>query len=139
MNRLENGAEKTAKKLEEKQAEILSGTYYSTNKDKKLREITVGELINEYLKNPKTSEDIGRTKGYVLESLLNYDISFIIVSQLTPNDLIQHCQTRLSDITKPSPQTVYHDITYLHSVIKHAKQVFKVNANTAYHEKQYLS
>lgn len=127
-------AEKTAKKLEEKQAEILSGTYYSTNKDKKLREITVGELINEYLKNPTTSKDIGRTKGYVLESLLNYDISFIIVSQLTPDDLIQHCQTRLSDITKPSPQTVYHDITYLHSVIKRAKQVFKVNANLAYHE-----
>ncbi len=50
------------------------------------------------------------------------------MSQLTPDDLIEHCQFRLSESTQPTPQTVYHDLTYLLSVIKVAKRIFKVNA-----------
>ncbi|SET78688.1 integrase [Thalassotalea agarivorans] len=127
-------AKKTEKVLLSKQDDIKNGTYFSPEASEKLKETTVGELINEYLKNPLTSKDLGRTKRYVLEALLNYDISQKIVSQLTANDLINHCQFRLEDETKPSPQTVYHDVTYLHSVIKRAKQVFKVNTNLSYHE-----
>lgn len=129
----ENWAKKKAKQLETKQEEIANGTYYSDNKED-LRDVTVGELIHEYLQNPLTSKDIGRTKGYVLQALLNYDIANKIVSSLQASDLIEHCQTRLSDESAPSPQTVYHDVTYLHSVIKRAKQVFKVKANLSYHE-----
>ena len=127
-------ANKTSKDLVRKHEEIRDGIYSEQTDTEKLKEITVGELIVEYLKNPLTSNELGRTKRYVLESLLNYDISQVIVSKLSPNDLIQHCQFRLNDETKPTPQTVYHDITYLHSVVKRARQVFKVNANLSYHE-----
>lgn len=127
-------ANKTSKDLVRKHEEIRDGIYSEQSDTEKLKEITVGELIVEYLKNPLTSNELGRTKRYVLESLLNYDISQVIVSKLSPNDLIQHCQFRLNDETKPTPQTVYHDITYLHSVVKRARQVFKVNANLSYHE-----
>ncbi len=127
-------ANKTRKDLVRKHEEIRDGIYSEQSDTEKLKEITVGELIVEYLKNPLTSNELGRTKRYVLESLLNYDISQVIVSKLSPNDLIQHCQFRLNDETKPTPQTVYHDITYLHSVVKRARQVFKVNANLSYHE-----
>ena len=127
-------ANKTSNDLVKKHEEIRDGIYFEHNDTDKLKEITVGELIVEYLKNPLTGNELGRTKRYVLESLLNYDISQVIVSKLSPNDLIQHCQFRLNDETKPTPQTVYHDITYLHSVVKRARQVFRVNANLSYHE-----
>ncbi len=87
-----------------------------------------------YLVHPRLSQKIGRTKGYVLNSLLNYDIANITASKLRADDLIQHCEFRLNDETKPTPQTVYHDITYLKSVIRTAKDVFKVNASTEYHD-----
>ena len=133
-------ADKAAKKLEEKQTEIANGTYFSSDNNRKYAEITVGELIKKYISNPLTSKDIGRTKGFVLESLLNYDISHKIVSNLTHYDLVHHCETRLqgqeinNKIVIPSPQTVYHDVTYLHSVVKVAKPIFKVNSNLSYHE-----
>lgn len=133
-------AKKAADKLEEKQLEIATGTYFATNERNEYREITVGELIKEYITNPLTAKGIGRTKGFVLESLLNHNISFKIVSHLTHDDLIAHCKIRLegqyvnNKLVIPSPQTVYHDVTYLHSVIKVAKSLFKVNANLSYHE-----
>lgn len=133
-------AKKAAKKLEEKQVEIANGTYFAPNEKKEYREITVGELIKEYITNPLTSKDLGRTKGFVLESLLNHDIAEKIVSHLTHDDLISHCKIRLqgqeinNKMVIPSPQTVYHDVTYLHSVVKVAKSIFKVNANLSYHE-----
>lgn len=130
--------DKVAKKLEEKQIEIANGTYHE-KKDSDLKEITVAQLIKEYLDDPQISEDLGRTKKYVLESLYNYDIAHIIVSQLTPQDLIHHCKERLKGqyinnrLVIPSPQTVYHDVTYLFSVVKHAKVGFGVNSNLHYH------
>tara|TARA_R110001583_G_scaffold187929_1_gene349525 strand:- start:8390 stop:9589 length:1200 start_codon:yes stop_codon:yes gene_type:complete len=122
-----------AKKLEEKYEEIAEGTYYAHDEGEKLCEITVYDLIKLYMENPITAKSIGRTKGFVLRALQKYDIAQKLVSQLTADDLIKHCETRLSDPTKPTPQTIYHDITYLHSVIQLAKPFFKVNANLIYH------
>tara|TARA_B100000809_G_C15139184_1_gene532152 strand:+ start:253 stop:1380 length:1128 start_codon:yes stop_codon:yes gene_type:complete len=125
-------ADKTAKLLEQKQDELSRGVYYSV--ENHLEEITLSELIDRYLSHPELSSQVGRTKWYVLEALKKYDIGLKIVSQLTPDDLIEHCQFRLSESTQPKPQTVYHDITYLLSVIKVAKRIFKVNASTQYHD-----
>jgi len=122
-----------AKKLEEKYEEIAEGTYYANEEGEKLCEITVYDLIKLYMENPITAKSIGRTKGFVLRALQKYDIAQKLVSHLTADDLIKHCETRLSDPTKPTPQTIYHDITYLHSVIQLAKPFFKVNANLTYH------
>jgi integrase len=124
-------AEKTKSILELKYEEISEGIY---RKDLEYSEITVGELIEMYLEHPRLSEKIGRTKGYVLNSLLKYDIANITASKLRADDLIKHCEFRLGDDTKPSPQTIYHDITYLKSVIRTAKDIFKVNASTDYHD-----
>jgi integrase len=124
-------ADKTKSILEQKYEEISEGVY---RKDLEYSEITVGELIEMYIEHPRLSEKIGRTKGFVLRALLNYDIANITASKLRADDLIQHCEFRLNDETKPTPQTVYHDITYLKSVIRTAKDVFKVNASTEYHD-----
>ncbi len=126
-------AKKAAKKLEDKHNEIAEGTYYAPKEDEKLCEIRVYDLIKLYIENPITANNTGRTKGFVLRALLKYDIAQILVSHLTAGDLIKHCETRLKDPTRPTPQTVYHDITYLHSVIQLAKPFFKVNANLTYH------
>lgn len=124
-------ADKTKSILEQKYEEISEGVY---RKDLAYSEITVGELIEMYIEHPRLSKKIGRTKGFVLRALLNYDIANITASKLRSDDLIQHCEFRLNDDTKPTPQTVYHDIIYLKSVIRTAKDVFKVNASTHYHD-----
>ena len=123
-------ANKTKSILELKYEEISEGIY---RKDQEYSEVTVGELIEMYLEHPLLSKKTGRTKGYVLNSLLKYDIANVIASKLRADDLIKHCEFRLGDDTKPSPQTIYHDITYLKSVIRTAKDVFQVNASTEYH------
>lgn len=128
-------AKKAAKRLEQKQQEIAEGTYYAPKEISELREITVNDLIIEYINHPITGNGIGRTKWFVLRALLKYDIAHKKVHELTADDLIKHCETRLKEPTKPTPQTVYHDITYLHSVIQLAEQVFKVKADLSYHEK----
>lgn len=126
-------AKKVAKRLEQKYDEIAEGTYYSQEEGEKLCELSVHDLIQEYINDPITAKSIGRTKGFVLRALQKYDIALKLASNLTADDLIKHCKTRLNDPTKPTPQTVYHDVTYLHSVMQLAKTYFKVNANLTYH------
>jgi integrase len=128
-------AKKAAKRLEEKHQEIAEGTYYAPKEISEFSEATVNDLIIEYIKHPITGNGIGRTKWFVLRALLKYDIANKLVHELTADDLIKHCETRLKEPTKPTPQTVYHDITYLHSVIQLAEQVFKIKADLSYHEK----
>lgn len=134
-------AKKAAKILEEKQQEIANGTYHAEKDAKELRELTIGELIVEYLAHPITSAKVGRTKGFVLQALLNYDIADIYAHQITDNDLIEHCMTRLAGelrngkVVIPTPQTVYHDISYLHTVMKIGRStLFKVKVNLDYHD-----
>ncbi|MDE1248062.1 site-specific integrase [Vibrio aestuarianus] len=124
-------ADQTKSAMEQKLNDIEAGIHRS---DLDLSEITVGELITQYLEHPRISKDIGRTKYYVLAALLHYDIADITASKLRADDLIRHCEFRLKDDTKPTPQTVYQDVTYLKSVMSVAKTIFKVNANTTYHD-----
>ncbi|EGR0502822.1 site-specific integrase [Vibrio cholerae] len=124
-------ADQTKAMMEQKLSDIEAGIH---RPDLDLSETTVGELITQYLEHPRIAPDIGRTKYYVLSAMINYDIADITASKLRADDLIRHCEFRLGDDTKPTPQTVYQDVTYLKSVMSVAKSVFKVNASTTYHD-----
>lgn len=132
-------AKDAAIRLDKEQLEIEENGFVSSDIKSSLKEITIGELIVKYMEDPLTSQDMGRTKEYVLRAMLNYDISQVLVSQLNSDHLIEHCKTRLAGqyrgdkLVVPSPSTVYHDVTYLRSVIKSA-MYFKVNSNQRYHE-----
>ena len=124
-------ANKIKKEMEDKFERVKAGIY---RPESELDEITVGDLIRMYLEHPRLSQDVGRSKFYVLNSLLNYEISSVLASNLRASDLVKHCEERFNEPTTPSPQTIYHDVTYLKSVMEMAKGVFKVNADTRYHD-----
>ncbi|MBH0074036.1 site-specific integrase [Pseudoalteromonas sp. SWYJ118] len=134
--------EKARKEIELRYSKMKAGTF---REEDNLKEATVGELIDLYLRlhdpdEPKDPNDtrasvepLGRTKVYVLKSLLHYPISSILASNLRADDIITHCKSRTNESTKPKPQTVFHDVTYLHTVMQSAKSIFKINANLSYH------
>lgn len=95
--------------------------------------ILIGDLITLYLNDPITSASIGRSKFSVLSRLRAYDIALIRADRLTANDLVSHCRIRKEEATLPLPQTIYHDITYLKSVIDVAGPMFGYSANTNAH------
>lgn len=96
--------------------------------------ILIGDLITLYLNDPFTSRELGRSKRAVLQRLRSYDIALIDADRLTANHIVEHCKTRLQEPTKPLPQTVYHDVTYLRSVINVAGPMFGYSANLRAHE-----
>lgn len=100
----------------------------------KIRTALIGDLITEYLNDPITSADIGRSKFAVLSRLRAYDIALVRADQLTANDLVNHCRIRKSESTQPLPQTIYHDISYLKSVLDVAGPMFRYEANTKAHD-----
>ncbi|WP_017446130.1 site-specific integrase [Gayadomonas joobiniege] len=122
--------EKTRKLLDSQYEDFREGRDFV---DPKLREVTVGTLIIEYL--DKMEGQLARTKKYVLKSLLNYDIALISASKITAQDLVNHCQFRLSEDHKPSPQTIAHDISYLKSIMEAGESLLSINCNTEYHFK----
>ncbi|MEZ8410479.1 site-specific integrase [Vibrio splendidus] len=99
------------------------------------RTILIGDLITLYLSDPITSVDIGRSKYAVLSRLRSYDIALVQADKLSAHDLVSHCRIRKEETTFPLPQTIYHDITYLKSVVDVAGPMFGYQANTnAHHE-----
>ncbi|EKD9024444.1 site-specific integrase [Vibrio parahaemolyticus] len=96
--------------------------------------ILIGDLITEYLNDPITSASLGRSKFAVLSRLRAYDIALIRADLLTANDLVNHCRIRKAEHTRPLPQTIYHDITYLKGVIDVASPMFGYAANTKAHD-----
>ncbi|WP_153447860.1 site-specific integrase [Vibrio algicola] len=129
-------ANKIKKEMEDKFERVKAGIY---RPESELDEVTVGELIRKYQTHPRLSLDIGRTKGFVLRALLNYEISSILASNLRASDVVKHCEERFNEATTPSPQTIYHDVTYLKSVMDVAKGVLKVNADSKYHDEAISS
>lgn len=77
---------------------------------------------------------LGRSKFAVLSRLRAYDIALIRADLLTANDLVNHCRIRKAEHTRPLPQTIYHDITYLKGVIDVASPMFGYAANTKAHD-----
>lgn len=124
--------EKAAKKWAAELAVQLEKEGLPTEKPKN-KTILIGDLITEYLNDPITSADIGRSKFAVLSRLRAYEIALVSADLLTANDLVNHCRTRKEESTQPLPQTIYHDITYLKSVIDVAGPMFGYTANTNAH------
>ncbi|GHA05366.1 site-specific integrase [Oceanisphaera arctica] len=98
------------------------------------RTILIGDLITLYLTDDVTSVTLGRSKYAVLSRLRAYDIALIRADKLTAHDLVNHCRIRQAEPTRPLPQTIYQDITYIRSVIDVAQPIFGYEANTRAHD-----
>ena len=127
-------ANKIKIEMEDKYERLKAGHY---RPEAERDEVTVGNLIRMYIEHFNLSKDNDRTRFYVLKSFLNYEISSILASNLRAADLIKYCEERTKDPTEPKPQTIYHDVTYLKSVMLLAKEDFNVNADTKYHDEGY--
>jgi len=91
------------------------------------RVITIGELIDLYIAEPRIWDGTGRTKRYVIQLLRDCDISMVRTDALSTQHLITHCKNRGEAGAKPT--TVYHDISYLRAVMKLGGPVFGVKCN----------
>ena len=89
--------------------------------------VSIGELLNMYFENHELWDNTGRTKRYVIQMLIDSEISKIQSNKLRTSDLIKHCTNRKK--AGAGPATIYHDIAYLRSVMKKALPVFDVDAN----------
>ncbi|MEZ2895238.1 tyrosine-type recombinase/integrase [Providencia rettgeri] len=87
--------------------------------------IKVGELIQMYLDEPGLGGKSGKTKKYVLNSLLKSSLADIYLSKLSVNDIIEHCKLRRASGT--GPNTVSQDVSYLTVVLDSAKPVFSID------------
>ena len=62
---------------------------------------------------------------------MDSDISAIKLSELTENDVIEHC--RLRNNAGAGPATVSHDVSYLGSVLDAAKPIYGINYTSNFH------
>lgn len=100
--------------------------------------LTVRDLLKKYINDPNAGGKSGRTKGYVLNMLIDCDIAAIPLTSLSTNDVIEHC--RLRNNAGAGPATVSHDVSYLGSVLDSAKPVYGINytSNPAKDARPYL-
>lgn len=94
---------------------------------RKMGKATIGTLISRYVEELEPTGKIGRTKSYVLESLLARPIAEKEALTLDAADVIQHCRDRQEEGAGPS--TVLHDVSYLKSVLEHAKRVWSMQVS----------
>ncbi|MEZ8745987.1 tyrosine-type recombinase/integrase [Vibrio sp. 10N.261.49.A5] len=105
------------------------------NGSSKSKTITIGDLITLYMNDPVIAPTIGRSKHAVLSRLRTYPLALLYSHEIQAYDLIKHCKMRQAEDSCPQPQTIYHDITYLKSVLDVANAMFGYKANTqAHHE-----
>ncbi|WP_028868478.1 site-specific integrase [Psychromonas arctica] len=88
---------------------------------------SIGELLDQFIDARNLWDNTGRTKQYVIKMLRDCDIATIQSDQLKTSDLIEHCKIRKATGTKP--QTIYHDIAYLRSVMKKSLPVFNIKSS----------
>ena len=88
---------------------------------------SLGQLLDKYMNDRLLWDGTGRTKRYVIQMLRDCDIANVQSNKLRTSDLIKHCKERLESGAKP--QTIYHDVAYLRSVMKKAFPVFDIKAN----------
>ncbi|WP_332248859.1 hypothetical protein [Psychromonas ingrahamii] len=87
----------------------------------------IGDLLDKFINDRSLWDNTGRTKQYVIKMLSDCDIAKIQTDSLRTSDIIEYRKNRLAAGAKP--QTIYHDIAYLRSVIKDALPVFNIKAN----------
>lgn len=59
-----------------------------------LNKMAVGDLLKSYINDPNLGCKAGRTKRYVLDMLLDCDISEIPLTDLSTSHVIEHCRQR---------------------------------------------
>lgn len=87
--------------------------------------ITTGALLKRYLDDPTLGAKAGRTKRYVIQMLIDCDLSDIMLTDLSVNNIIEHCRHRHA--AGAGPATLSHDVTYLASVLDAAKPVYGID------------
>ncbi len=85
----------------------------------------MAELIQKYLDDPETGGKAGKDKSSTLRMLLTAEFSFLALSKLQANDIIDHCRRRVANGAAPS--TVSHDLSYLGTVLKAAKPIYGIS------------
>lgn len=93
----------------------------------KYKTCSIAALLDKFMGDRFLWDNTGRTKQYVIRMLRDCDIANVMSDQLKSSDIIEHCKNIKSTGTKP--QTIYHDIAYLRSVMKKALPVFDIKAN----------
>ncbi|WON77850.1 site-specific integrase [Serratia sp. UGAL515B_01] len=91
----------------------------------KSNNITVGDLLNKYINDPALGGKVGRTKGYVLNMLMDCDIAKIKLLDLQDHHIIEHCRDRAA--AGAGPATVSQDLSYLSAVLSSAKPIYGID------------
>ncbi|EHE4123918.1 site-specific integrase [Salmonella enterica subsp. enterica serovar Bareilly] len=87
--------------------------------------MSVGDLLKRYINDPNLGGKAGRTKRYVLNTLLDCDIAEILLKDLSTSNIIEHCRQRNG--AGAGPSTVSHDVSYLASVLASARPVYGID------------
>lgn len=90
----------------------------------KANDMTVGDLLRKYLNDPALGGKVGRTKGYVLNMLVDCDIAKIKLLELQDHHIIDHCRDRAA--AGAGPATVSQDLSYLSSVLSCARPIYGI-------------
>lgn len=85
---------------------------------------TVADLCNRYL---ETAKDVGATYRYGVQMLARQPIGTKVASQLTAEDVVEHCQRRRNQV---SGATVTQDVVFLRAVLKMARDEWKLDVST---------
>ena len=100
---------------------------FEENGINKHKTCSIGELFDKFMSDRFLWDNTGRTKQYVIKMLRDCDIANIQTDSLKTSDIIEHCKNRSA--TGIKPQTIYHDVAYLRSVMKKSSPVFNIKSN----------
>ncbi|QZA80279.1 integrase [Deefgea piscis] len=89
---------------------------------RKIARLTVGQLLRRYIDEIGETQKFGRTKRYTMENLINKPIAKILVSDLTPADIVEHCKLR--HVEGAGPATTSQDVIYLGSALGVARPLW---------------
>jgi integrase len=87
--------------------------------------VTIANLCERFLSE---SKDLGYSQGYTIQRLLRMPIAKKLASELTTQDVIDHCQLRRDAGTAAS--TIMQDVIYLRGVIVKARDTWSMNVST---------
>lgn len=95
-----------------------------------LREVTLGELIREYIKNKSESNrPLGRTAMYSYKTVLKYPISKIVASKIRSHDIVEFCSQRKVSEFNPTAATISIDVSLIRKVLRVGKPLLGVQCS----------
>ncbi len=93
-----------------------------------LGKMTLGDLLVRYRDELSGADKIGRSKRYVVDLLLRSSISERPISELSAQDLVEHCKIRRDSGT--GPVTVFQDVSAMRTVLDYAKRIWSLPVST---------